>query len=188
MCLFISGDGGWYSLEQELADCMAQLGIPTLGLDAKLYFWNRRTPQETAKDMAHLIREYEDLWHRNRIVFIGYSLGADVLPFIIENLPKDIQQKIQGTLLLSPDPNADFEIHLTDMVGLGNADDKYNVVDAIKRIGQYGHVVIVTGSEEHSALSQDLLGTPVVFDTVAGDHHYNHKVQAIYTIIKKLGF
>ena len=41
IALLISGDGGWYAFEQLIADHLAKLGIPTIGLDSKKYFWKQ---------------------------------------------------------------------------------------------------------------------------------------------------
>ncbi len=76
IALLISGDGGWYGFEQSIADNLAKRGIPTVGLDSKKYFWNRKPPQETSSDVAKALNYYGKIWGREKFVLIGYSLGA----------------------------------------------------------------------------------------------------------------
>jgi type IV secretory pathway VirJ component len=71
VALLISGDGGWYGFEQSIADYLAKQGIPTIGLDSKKYFWNRRTPDETALDIAKSLTYYGNEWGKKRFLLIG---------------------------------------------------------------------------------------------------------------------
>ncbi len=180
MALFISGDGGWYSFEQNLANLLAEKGISTVGLDAKKYFWNRRTLEESARDISDLLEVFMSKWQKNEILLIGYSMGAEVLPFIIDKLPDNLRQKIKKTILLSPNEKGDFEIHLSNMIGLGNFENTYNVVDELKKISNMVPVHLITGMEENSSLPAKLSETSVQFATVPGDHHYNNDSHAIF--------
>src|SRR5215472_19176949 len=56
--LLLTGDGGWAGLDQELAARLAASGVPTVGLNSLKYFWSARTPEETTRDVARLIRHY----------------------------------------------------------------------------------------------------------------------------------
>ena len=129
--MLISGDGGWYGFEQSIADNLAKQGIPTVGLDSKKYFWNRRTPEETASDIAKALNFYGKEWGREKFVLIGYSLGAEIVPFIVNRLPEEIKSKIESAVLLSPATTTDFEIHISNMLGMGNKQNTYNTIDEI---------------------------------------------------------
>lgn len=183
--LFISGDGGWYSFEQYLSDHLAEMGVPTIGLDAKKYFWNRRTPEESASDLERLLNHFSSNWDKQRIVLMGYSLGAEVLPFIYEKLSDDIKDRIDKVVLLSPGETGDFEVHLSNMLGIGSFENDYNVSAEIKKITPGASILIVTGETENSKLPAELEGTGVEFATVPGDHHYNNDSFAIIQVLKK---
>jgi type IV secretory pathway VirJ component len=129
--LLISGDGGWYSFEQQIADHLAVLGIPTVGLDSKKYFWNRRSPQETAGDITKILDYYSKEWGKDRFLLIGYSLGAEIVPFIVNGLSEEMRSKIVSVVLLSPETNTDFEIHISNMLGVGNRNNTFNVIEEI---------------------------------------------------------
>ena len=45
-----------------------------------------------AGDLARIIRHYLQAWNKKRVVLIGYSLGADVLPFLANRLPEDVSR------------------------------------------------------------------------------------------------
>ena len=185
MVFYISGDGGWYSFEQKLCDYFADAGIPTVGLDAKKYFRNRHTPKESAKDAAQLLNYFSGLWHKEKILLIGYSMGAEVMPFIYEYLPEGLQKKVEKIILLSPEEKADFEVHITNMLDLGSFENTYNVLEEIKKINLLTSILVITGNSEDSSLPAELSGTKVNFATVPGNHRLNHDSKVIFDVISQ---
>jgi type IV secretory pathway VirJ component len=188
VALIISGDGGWYSFEQLIADKLAEHGIPTIGLDSRKYFWNRRTPEETAADIAKALSYYCKLWGKERLLLIGYSLGAEIVPFIVNRLPRDMKEKINLSVLLSPETNTDFEIHISNMLGLGNNKNTYLVMDEILKMKDYPTLCIF-GKDEKSKIPELLKDTFVKISIIPGDHHYKFNVPLIVqTMIDKKAF
>jgi type IV secretory pathway VirJ component len=174
--LLISGDGGWYKFEQSIADQLARLGIPTIGLDSRKYFWQRRTPEETASDMAGALNYYGNIWGKNKFVLIGYSLGAELVPFIVNRLPANI--RTSSIVLLSPATTTDFEIHVTNMMGIGNRSNTYDTVSEIVRMHSIP-TLIIYGDGEKTTVPELLHGTSVVIKKIPGDHHYHSNVTLI---------
>lgn len=119
--LLLTGDGGWAGLDQELAARLAARGIPTVGLNSLKYFWSARTPEETARDVARILEHYREAWHKERMLLIGYSFGADVLPFVVNRLPPELRARVRSVNLLGIDAHATFEVHLTDWIGSDGA-------------------------------------------------------------------
>jgi type IV secretory pathway VirJ component len=117
MALLMTGDGGWAGLDQELAARLAADGVPTVGLNSLKYFWTGRTPQETAQDVARIINHYLSAWNKQRVLLVGYSFGADVLPFVVNRLPPDLRARVATVNLLGIDSNASFEIKIAGWVG-----------------------------------------------------------------------
>jgi type IV secretory pathway VirJ component len=117
LALLLTGDGGWAGLDQELAARLAASGVPTVALNSLKYFWTQRTPQRTAEDVARVLRHYLEAWHAQRVLMIGYSFGADVLPFVVNRLPPDLRAKVASVSLLGIDAHASFEVHVADWVG-----------------------------------------------------------------------
>ena len=66
--------------DHDVADALAAAGVPVAGVDALRYFWVARTPQGFADDLDRMLRYYASHWRRSRVLLIGFSQGADVLP------------------------------------------------------------------------------------------------------------
>jgi type IV secretory pathway VirJ component len=184
VALLISGDGGWYGFEQQIADNLASLGIPTVGLDSKKYFWNRRTPEETASDIAKALNYYGQEWMREKFVLIGYSLGAEIVPFIVNRLPDEIRSKLESAVLLSPAVTTDFEIHYSNMLGMGNRQNTYKTVDEIIKM-QKLPTLIIFGDGEKTEIPGLLSGTSVTIRKIPGDHHYKFNLPLIMQTMKE---
>ena len=183
VALLVSGDGGWYGFEQSIADKLANHGIPTLGLDAKKYFWKRRTPEETASDMIKALNFYSKEWGRERFLLIGYSLGAEIVPFITSRLPGEMSEKVTMTVLLSPETTTDFEIHVSSMLGIGNRQNTFQVMEEILK-AQVVPTLIIIGEGEKTRVPELLTGTAVKIKKIPGDHHYKYNTTLIVQIMK----
>jgi type IV secretory pathway VirJ component len=171
VAFIVSGDGGWYHFEQSISDQLANLGIPSIGLDSKRYFWNRKSPDQTAEDVAHAMNYYSRKYGKDRFVFIGYSLGAEVIPFIINRLPSDMKAKVASAVLLSPSNLTDFEIHVSDMLGINNRADSYDVVREIGKLKGCS-ILAIFGDEEKTKVPKQLEQLSCIVRIVPGDHHY----------------
>ncbi len=88
-----------------------------MGWDSLRYFWTARTPDGVARDLDRTLRYYAAHWNRHRVLVIGYSQGADVLPFAVNRLPDTTRRMILTTTLLGLGRNAAFEFHLSNWVG-----------------------------------------------------------------------
>jgi len=186
VALLISGDGGWYGFEQSIADNLANLGIPTVGLDSRKYFWNRRTPEETAADIARALSFYGKKWFRHKYVLIGYSVGAELVPFIVTRLPEDVKSETISAVLLSPDLYTDFEVHFTNMLGMGNPQNTFDVIKEIKSM-QPLLTLCIFGDGEKSKVPGLLTGTSVKIKAIPGDHHYKFNLPLIIQTMKENG-
>ena len=183
IALLVSGDGGWYGFEQSIADNLANLGIPTIGLDSRKYFWKRKTPEKTAGDMAQVFNYYSKEWGRDQYILVGYSLGAEIVPFIVNRLPEEMKSKIISTVLLSPERNTDFEIHISNMLGMGNRQNDYKVMDEIIKM-QVISTLIIFGEGEKTKVPELLAGTSVKIRKIPGDHHYKFNLPLIIQTMK----
>jgi type IV secretory pathway VirJ component len=87
MAVLLSGDGGWRDLDKTIAEQLQRQGIAVVGWDSLRYLWTRRTPQQTSDDLSKVIQAYMVKWRATDVALIGYSFGADVLPFAYVRLP-----------------------------------------------------------------------------------------------------
>jgi type IV secretory pathway VirJ component len=112
--IMISGDGGWAGLDRGIAKSFAARGIPVVGVDSLRYFWREKTPDDTARDLAAIIQQYQQRWHRSAVHLLGYSFGADVLPFLMNRLPPPLAASVRSVTLVAPSESATFEIHISN--------------------------------------------------------------------------
>ena len=183
VAFMISGDGGWYWFEQSIADKLAELGIPVVGLDSRKYFWNRKTPDETATAVTKTLSYYCTQLGRTRIMFIGYSLGAEIVPFIVNRLPDEMKSMVVSSVLLSPDISTDFEIHISNMLGMGNRQNTYEVADEINKM-QSTSTLCIFGEDEKSEVPGLLKGNLIKTKLIPGDHHYKNNTSMIVQVMK----
>ncbi len=115
MAVVLSGDGGWAGVDREVAKVLAgERGVPVVGLDTLEYFWNGRSPAAAGADLERLLRHYISAWKRDQVVLVGYSLGADVLPFMASRLPPDLLAHVRLIALLGPSHSTPLEIRVKE--------------------------------------------------------------------------
>jgi type IV secretory pathway VirJ component len=182
----ISGDGGWTSFDNSFCELLAKKGIPVVGIDARKYFWKAKSPEETTSALASVIENYTKKWNSPGFVLAGYSFGADLVPFIATRLPDSQKSRLKQILLLSPDRYGDFEIHLTDMLSMGIAKKKYNIVNEVKGLKNVKASGIF-GQDEDAENIRAFRETGIKIWLLPGDHHYNKNVGSLAeTIIKSI--
>ena len=121
LVVLLTGDGGWAGLDKGITEKFASEGIATVALNSLKYFWTKRTPEETSQDVSRVIRHYLDAWKKDRVILVGYSFGADVMPFVLNGLPGDVLAKVGTVNLLGLSSTATFEVKVGDWIG-GPAD------------------------------------------------------------------
>src|SRR5437773_12386720 len=57
LIFYISGDGGFNKFSTSFMDTLNKQGYAVIGLNAKEYFWNKKTPQEAANAIESAINE-----------------------------------------------------------------------------------------------------------------------------------
>jgi type IV secretory pathway VirJ component len=116
LAVLLSGDGGWVKADQGLSAELAERGIAVAGWSSPRYFRHRRDPDAAAADLAALLHRFLPAWRRSRVLLLGYSFGADVMPFLARRLPADLADRVDLVALLGPSPYTDFEFHPTDWI------------------------------------------------------------------------
>ena len=112
---------------------------------------------------------------------IGYSFGADVLPFILNRLPKDIHDKILVSFLMAPSESTDFEIHWSDIFG-GNTKRSMDVLMELNKLVNDKIVIISASDDGHSALNKITLKR-YTHEVLPGGHHFDGNTDEIIKVI-----
>src|SRR5437016_5523971 len=88
LVVILSGDGGWSGLCRKLGEDLVNAGAPVIGFDLMRYLWRGGEPKELAQDLNRIMTHYLATWNKKAVTLVGYSLGADVLPFAASRLPE----------------------------------------------------------------------------------------------------
>jgi type IV secretory pathway VirJ component len=184
MAVILSGDGGWASIDREVGNALASRGISVIGLNSLQYFWTRRTPDGAAKDLERILRYYLALWKKEKIILAGYSLGADVLPFMASRLPEDLLSRVNLIALLSPSQKADFEFHLTDWLGNFAHTTALPVQPEVERL-RGKKILCFCGDKETGSLCDKLDPSLALTFRLKGAHHFGGNYNTIVEIILK---
>ena len=114
IAIVFSGDGGWRDLDRTLGQVLSAHGVPVVGLDSLLYFWQPKRPEIVADDLDRIMDHYRRTWKIDHFVLIGYSFGADILPFAYNRLSPENKARITEISLLALSRNTRFEISVSE--------------------------------------------------------------------------
>lgn len=178
LAVILSGDGGWASIDRELGTALASLGIPVVGLNSLKYFWTRRTPDEAAEDLERILRHYFAAWKKDKALLIGYSRGADVLPFMANRLPQELLAHASVIVLLGPAHMADFEFHLTDWLPSAPSTSARPILPEVEKLSGT-KILCIYGEEETETLCKDLDPQRATIIPLKGGHHFDGNYQAM---------
>lgn len=186
--ILISGDGGWWTLDNAVSECMAEHGVPIIGVSSHKYFGTPRTPDSTAADMARLLRHYLAAWKRERIVLMGYSLGAEIIPFVATRMPGDLKSRVAAVVMISPSKDTMFEFHLADWIKSPTNRATFPVQPEIEKLYGGPKVVCTTSDADADCICGKLDTAKVAVVARKGDHHYDGDFkglgEAIWDVLK----
>lgn len=182
MAVIVSGDGGWASLDRDVGRDLAGRGIPVVGLNSLRYFWSPRTPDEASKDLDRIVVHYLAAWKKERVVVIGYSLGADVVPFMVSRLPPATRGRVAGVVLLGPSKTAQFEFHLRDWLGLATSERGVPVLPELETITGVA-VLCVAGADEADSLCRLVDRGKIAVRFLPGGHHFEGDYRRVVEVM-----
>lgn len=171
LVVLLTGDGGYAGLDRDLVTELTGAGVPVVALSTLKYFWRERTPDEAARDLGRLIGYYTRAWHRDHVLLVGYSFGANVLPFMVSRLPADTRAMVESMNLLAPATQASFEIHVADWI-------PGSVPRGMPVLPEFDHlrsmpVLCLYGAEEGDSLCTHLETSRSRALRLPGGHHFS---------------
>jgi len=178
---YLSGDGGLNKFSNSLCDGINKKGYEVMEFNSKSYFWDKKTPEQTAIDINNYLVKKISGRKNQQIVMIGYSFGADVLPFILSRLPKDIHDKILASFLMASSGSTDFEIHWADIFG-GNAKRDMDVVSEINKLVD-DKIVIISSSDDRHLEANKITLRRYTHEILPGGHHFDGDTDEIIKVI-----
>ena len=183
MVVFMSGDGGWAALDKGLSAELQRHGMPVVGWSSLSYYWKKKTPEQATADLVRILSDYQSRWGRQRWLLVGFSFGAEIVPFVINRLPPAYRDSLVGAVMLSPSTASDFEIHVSDMVVHDKA-GSYPTLPEVKAIKSLP-LLCVQGADDDSPvkLCPHLQQPNVTTVTLPGSHHFDDDYGVLYRSI-----
>jgi type IV secretory pathway VirJ component len=181
----ISGDGGWANIDKDIANGLAAKGIAVVGWNSLEYFWEGKTPDIAGRDLQQVLDYYGQRWHKHKIMLIGFSMGADVMPFMINRLNANTQQQLLSVSLLNPSTSVDFTFHLSGWLNTHNK-APYSLYPEVKDWRQWATNCFYSTREQSlcARLEQSAtLPAQQQLFFLAGDHHFNGNVEQLIDLI-----
>ena len=178
--ILISGDGGWAGIDKAVAAALAESGIAVVGLDSLRYFWTERTPHSTAADVERIVQHYLAAWEKKEVVLIGYSQGADVLPFVVNRLPAPTRAHVRLAAMLGLGERAAFEFHLTNWLSPGD-DDGQRIDPELRRMSPVRALCVYSDDEESSC--PDAASATLRAVSLPGGHHFGGDYDRVAALI-----
>lgn len=171
--ILISGDGGWAALPRGVSGVLAGGGIPVVGLNALRYFWSRRTPEGAAQDLERILRYYLAAGGRGEVLLVGYSRGADVLPFMASRLSPDLLRHVRLLALLGPSETVQFQFHLADWWSDKKRSSDLEVFPEARRLVGMVPMLCAYGEDEKDSMCPRLAGPRLQAVALKGSHHFD---------------
>lgn len=187
LAVHITGDGGWGVTDAGLAKGLAEAGIPVVGLNSLRYFWTRRTPESAAADLERILRHYLRAWNKDEAVVIGYSFGADTLPFLYNRLTEGTRARVRLLVLMGPSEAANFEIRFSGLLGRTNFSDNLPTLPEMEKIPALA-VLCFYGEDDKANLCGKLASRGIRSVPVQSGHRFGRNFRPIVeAILKELG-
>lgn len=171
LAVIVTGSGGFVGLDQKMGNQLTLRGIPTVGLSSLGYFWQVRTPQGSSEDLARILRHYFAAWHKSRAIVVGYSQGADVVPFMVSRLPADLRSKVKAVVLIGPDSVAQFDMPPDGWVSNRPRLPEVPVAPEIPKLKGL-NVLCIAGAQETQNICKSLPAGTAILVEVPGGHGF----------------
>lgn len=184
LALLVTGDGGWVAIDEQLAAELSRAGVAVVGLDALRYFWRRRSMDETVRDVARVLDHYRAAWGRSEVILVGYSRGADVVPFLAPRLPERLRGAVRLVAALGPSTFAELEVHVVDLFSSRRRADALATEPAARATVALAPFLCVQGADERDSLCPQVADLPRVTRVVLpGGHHFDRDYPRLARLI-----
>jgi len=179
LAVLLSGDGGWAAIDKGISSYLVQHGVSVVGFDSLKFFWKAKTPEETAAAVSSLAKHYLKVWRKKNLILIGFSMGADVLPFIVTRLSSKMKTVITYVALLSPGLKTDFEVNISDWLGLEESNGTFDIAEEIKKIAASKIICIYGEDEAGGSICPKLSSKEYSIKKFPGSHHFDGDYEGV---------
>lgn len=180
LIIYISGDGGMNTFSNSLCTTLQQNGSAVSAIDARSYFWKKKTPAIASADLNEFLRMKMAAGVKE-VYIVGYSFGADVIPFILADPAEPMRSLVKKVIMISPSTSTDMEIHLGDMLG-SHAQRSMDVPSATAKLN-WLPVHCIFGEDEKDFPVTSIHLPLFTYQYLAGGHHFNSDTRLLGDII-----
>lgn len=186
MILFLSGAGGWVKFDRQLTAEFQAQGFDLLGMNSLRYFlWRERKPEELTAHIEDQLRLWMAAWGDEQLIMVGYSQGADVLPFVAARLSPVWRTYLKCLVLLSPAPLADFHLRLRDIIGNRYSSNAIPLLPELNRLRGALPVFCIAGESDPNAKWWMQSQAGVHCRLVSGSHIFRNNAPEIGRLIRE---
>ena len=184
MAIVLTGDAPVRGLGDRLGRDLARTGVPAVVWSSFRYYLAPKTPEDAAADLDRVIRHYLRRWERDRVVLVGYSMGADVLPFLVNRLPPETRSRIGGVALLALANDAVFAFRVEQWWGTSGA-PALATRPEVERLADL-RVLCVHGRGDPRGACPSMQTAPVTVVELKGGHHFTGSHRLLSRILADL--
>jgi type IV secretory pathway VirJ component len=187
LAVLLTGDGGWAAGDRGIAAELQADGVPVVGFVSSSYLRVPRTPDGAGADLRRLLTHYLRAWHCERAILIGYSRGADMLPFMVTRLPAVLRERLDAVALIGLSKVASFQYQPTDLFADALRFNDYPVLPELEKLRGL-RLLCLSGERERGSLCPELDQTLARVTTHGGGHVVSREAargveQAIVTAV-----
>jgi type IV secretory pathway VirJ component len=169
LAVIVSGDGGWASIDRQVAEELNRSGISVVGLDSLQYLWHKKDPATAGRDLSRILTHYEAAWGAKDFLLVGYSVGADTLPFMASRLPGELSVRVKAVALIGLANTVSFEFHIAQWLFDSGS---LQVIPEVQKLNGM-NVLCIYGNEENDSACRLLNGKNVTAIQLTGGHHFS---------------
>jgi len=174
---YLTGDGGFTKSTKILCSLFQTHNINVISMNTH-YFWGGKTLSQAVNAFEDVVTQIDQKTKIERITVIGYSFGADITPFIINNIYDSLRSRISNVVLLSPSKRTDLKISLKSLLFQKQA-GKLDVVSEINKIALPVKILL----NDHDSLSDSNFNEHIVVKRLPGNHHFDYKYDLLVKTI-----
>ena len=115
-------------------------------------------------------------------MLIGYSRGADILPFMISRLPPDLRASVDVVALLGLEPTIDFRYHASWVPMYHPKEEQFLVAPELEKLRGM-RILCVYGEKEKDTLCRSLDPQLATAVREPGSHHFAGRYNNIADVI-----
>ena len=177
--IFLTGDFGFMNFDKEIVQYLNIKNVPVAVINSKNYFRSEKSPTQLGKDLEIIINQYNKKWSQNKVVLMGYSMGAEVIPFAVNRLDEKSKLKLIDVILIAPGQKAIFRLKPTDyLFEEKKGTDIY--AELLKMRSQRSYIIC---DDSHFSICWKNLEGITNHDFLGGGHHFSHDHRALSKLI-----